>query len=300
MKKKLFEGAGVALVTPFTETGIDFEKLAFLADYQVRHGSDAIIVCGTTGESATMTNDEHIDAIKCVVEAVGGRVPVIAGTGVNDTRHSVLLTQAAQSAGADAALVVSPYYNKTNQNGLYNHFKTIAENTDLPIVLYNVPGRTGVNIMPETLGRLCEIENINSIKECNLLQIPQTLKYCGDNLNLYSGEDGLITMLLGAGGLGVISVVSNFIPQYMHDLVTSFIKGDQKKAWEMQVAVLDLVDALFCDVNPIPAKEVFSILGADENFSRLRSPLAATTAEKRQKIKNALEKMGITKGSLEL
>ena len=298
MKKKIFTGAGVAIVTPFTENGIDFEKLSALTEYQIAQGTDAIIVCGTTGESATMSNDEHIEAIRCVVGTVKGRIPVIAGTGVNDTRHSIYLTQEAEKAGADAALVVTPYYNKTNQAGLYEHFRTIAENTGLPIVLYNVPGRTGLNIMPETYEKLSKIPNINAVKECNLLQVPEVVKHCGNELNLYSGEDGLVTMLLGAGGLGVISVVSNILPKHMHDMVTAFLDGDQKKAWEMQLAILDLVKALFCEVNPIPIKEAYDILGMDKNFSRVRAPLAPMSSANREKLEKAMAVHGLTKGSL--
>lgn len=300
MKEKIFTGAGVAIITPFTQDNIDFDKLIALTEYQVAHGTDAIIVCGTTGESATMTNEEHINTIKCVVDTVKGRIPVIAGTGVNDTRHSVYLTQEAEKAGADAALVVTPYYNKTNQTGLYEHFKTIAENTSLPLVLYNVPGRTGLNIIPETYEKLCKIPNINAVKECNLLQVPETVKRCGDELNLYSGEDGLVTMLLGAGGLGVISVVSNILPEHMHEMVTAFLAGDQKKSWKMQLDILDLVGALFCDVNPIPIKEAFDILGMDKNFSRRRAPLAPMSSANRERLEKAMAAHGLTKGSLVL
>lgn len=300
MKEKIFTGAGVAIITPFTQDNIDFDKLIALTEYQVAHGTDAIIVCGTTGESATMTNEEHINTIKCVVDTAKGRIPVIAGTGVNDTRHSVYLTQEAEKAGADAALVVTPYYNKTNQAGLYEHFKTIAENTSLPLVLYNVPGRTGLNIIPETYEKLCKIPNINAVKECNLLQVPETVKRCGDELNLYSGEDGLVTMLLGAGGLGVISVVSNILPEHMHEMVTAFLAGDQKKSWKMQLDILDLVGALFCDVNPIPIKEAFDILGMDKNFSRRRAPLAPMSSTNRERLEKAMAAHGLTKGSLVL
>lgn len=300
MKEKIFTGAGVAIITPFTQDNIDFDKLIALTEYQVAHGTDAIIVCGTTGESATMTNEEHINTIKCVVDTVKGRIPVIAGTGVNDTRHSVYLTQEAEKAGADAALVVTPYYNKTNQAGLYEHFKTIAENTSLPLVLYNVPGRTGLNIIPETYEKLCKIPNINAVKECNLLQVPETVKRCGDELNLYSGEDGLVTMLLGAGGLGVISVVSNILPKHMHEMVTAFLAGDQKKSWKMQLDILDLVGALFCDVNPIPIKEAFDILGMDKNFSRRRAPLVPMSSANRERLEKAMAAHGLTKGSLVL
>ena len=298
MKKKIFTGSGVAIVTPFTETGIDFDKLAKLTEYQVQHKTDAIIVCGTTGESATMTNEEHIATIKCVVDTVNGRIPVIAGTGVNDTRHSILLSQAAEEAGADGLLTVTPYYNKTTQAGLYEHFKCIAENTGLPVVLYNVPGRTGINIAPDTFEKLCKIPNINAVKECNLLQVPETVKRCGDDLNIYSGEDGLVTMLLGAGGIGVISVVANIMPEYVHTMVKTFLDGDQKTAWDMQLKVLDLVNALFCEVNPIPVKEAMDILGLDSGRRRL--PLVPMAPANRDRLEKAMADMGVVKGSIVL
>lgn len=298
MKKKIFTGSGVAIITPFTEDGINFNQLKKLIDYQIAEGTDAIIICGTTGESATMTNEEHIDAIKAAVEAAGGRVPVIAGTGVNDTRHSVLLTQAAEEAGADAALTVSPYYNKTSQAGLYEHFKTIAENTALPIVLYNVPGRTGLNINPETYEKLCKIPNINAVKECNLLQVGETKRLCGDDLNLYSGEDAQVCFMLGAGGLGVISVAANIIPAYMHKMVTEFLKGNQKEAWDMQIRALDLMNALFCEVNPIAIKEAAEILGIDSGRRRL--PLVPMAPANRARLEKAMAEMGLSKGCIQL
>ena len=298
MKKKIFTGSGVAIVTPFTREDIDFEKLSALTEYQIAKGTDAIIVCGTTGESATMSNEEHIATIRCVVDTVKGRIPVIAGTGVNDTRHSIYLTQEAEKVGADAALVVTPYYNKTNQSGLYEHFKAVAECTSLPIILYNVPGRTGLNIMPETFEKLCRIPNINAVKECNLTQVPEVVSRCGDDLNLYSGEDGLVTMLLSAGGLGVISVVANILPEHMHEMVTAYLDGDQKKAWQMQLAILDLVKALFCEVNPIPIKEAYDILGMEPNFSRVRAPLSRMSPANRAMLEKAMASHGLTKGSL--
>ena len=247
-----------------------------------------------------MSNEEHVAAIRCVVETVKKQIPVIAGTGVNDTRHSVYLTQEAEEAGADGVLTVTPYYNKTTQAGLYQHFKSIAENTSLPLVLYNVPGRTGLNIAPETFEKLCKIPNVNAVKECNLLQVPETKKRCGDDLNLYSGEDGLVTMLLGAGGSGVISVVANILPKHMHDMVASFLSGDQEKGWKMQLDILDLANALFCEVNPIPIKEAFDILGLDANYSRRRLPLIPMAPANREKLEKAMAAYGLTKGSITL
>lgn len=298
MKKKIFTGSGVAIITPFTEDNIDFVQLEKLIQYQIAEGTDAIIICGTTGESATMTNEEHIAAIKAAVDVTAGRVPVIAGTGVNDTRHSVVLTQAAEEAGADAVLTVSPYYNKTSQAGLYEHFKTIAENTSLPVILYNVPGRTGLNINPETYAKLCKIPNINAVKECNLLQVGETKHLCGDELNLYSGEDGQICLMLSAGGLGVISVVANILPAYMHKLVTEFLNGNQKEAWDMQLQALDLVNALFSEVNPIGIKEAADILGIDSGRRRL--PLVPMAPANRDRLEKALAAMGLSKGCIKL
>ena len=298
MKKVIFKGSGVAIVTPFTEDNIDFEKLAALTEYQIKSGTDAIIVCGTTGESATMTNEEHLATIKCVVDTVNHRIPVIAGTGVNDTRHSILLTQGAEEAGADAVLTVAPYYNKTTQEGLYQHFKSIAENTSLPVVLYNVPSRTGLNIDPATYERLCVIDNINAVKECNLVQVPEARKRCGDELNFYSGEDGLVTMMLGAGGFGVISVVANVLPAHMHNMVHAFLDGDTQKSWQMQYEILDLVKALFCEVNPIPIKEAMNILGLDSG--RVRLPLVPMAPANRAKLEAALAEVGLKKGSIVL
>ena len=241
MKKVIFKGAAAAIVTPYTEDGIDFEQLKKVVDFEISGGIDAIVVCGTTGESATMTNEEHIATIKCVTDHVAGRVPVIAGTGVNDTRHSILLTKLAEEAGANAVLCVTPYYNKTTQAGLVEHFTKIAESTSLPVILYNVPGRTGMNIAPETYEKLSKIPNINGVKECNLTQVPTTKRLCGDELNIYSGEDGLVTMALSAGALGVVSVVADLMPGYMSDMVHKYLDGKHEEAYNMQLDILDLV-----------------------------------------------------------
>lgn len=298
MKKVIFKGAAAAIVTPFTEDGIDFEQLKKVVDFEISGGIDAIVVCGTTGESATMTNEEHIATIKCVTDHVAGRVPVIAGTGVNDTRHSILLTKLAEEAGANAVLCVTPYYNKTTQAGLVEHFTKIAESTSLPVILYNVPGRTGMNIAPETYEKLSKIPNINGVKECNLTQVPTTKRLCGDELNIYSGEDGLVTMALSAGALGVVSVVADLMPGYMSDMVHKYLDGKHEEAYKMQLDILDLVDALFCEVNPIPIKEAYNILGLDEGIVRL--PLVHMAPANREKLEKVLAAHGLTKGSISL
>ncbi len=235
MKQKIFTGSGVAIVTPFKGDKIDFNKLEELIDYQIKEGTDAIVICGTTGEASTMPDSEHLEAIKFTVEKVAKRVPVIAGAGSNDTRHAVLLSQEAESLGVDALLSVTPYYNKTTQGGLYEHFRIIAESVSIPIILYNVPGRTNLNIEPATYEKLCKIPNINAVKECNLLQVPETVKRCGDELNLYSGEDGQVYFMLSVGGLGVISVMANILPSFTHELAASYLRGETKKSWKMQL-----------------------------------------------------------------
>ena len=258
-----------------------------MIEFQIANGTDAIVVCGTTGEASTMPDEEHLSVIEYAVKKVAKRVPVIAGTGSNYTIHAIELSQAAEKLGADALLSVTPYYNKTTQEGLYQHFKAIAESVNIPIILYNVPGRTNLNIAPETYARLCKIPNINSVKECNLLQLPETAKLCGDELNYYSGEDGLVHYLMSAGGLGVISVVSNIAPAYMSEMTHAFLDGDIKKAWKMQVECQDIVKALFCEVNPIPVKEAVNIVGLPGGKCRL--PLVDMKPENRAKLANAIE-----------
>ena len=290
MKKKIFTGAAVAIVTPFRGEHleeVDYEKLGELIEFQIANGTDAIVICGTTGEASTMPDAEHLAVVEYAVKKTAGRVPVIAGTGSNDTRHAIVLSQKAEELGADALLSVTPYYNKTTQNGLYEHFKVIAESVSLPIILYNVPGRTNLNIEPATFERLCRIPNINAVKECNLLQVPETVSRCGDELNLYSGEDGHVHFLMSAGGLGVISVVSNIAPRYMSDMVKAYLNGDTETSWRMQVACQDLVKALFCEVNPIPVKEAVNMIGFDVGACRL--PLVGMKPENRAKLAEAIE-----------
>jgi len=292
MTKPIFEGAGVAIVTPFNESGIDFAKLEQLIEFQIENKIDSIIICGSTGEAATMTEEEHLDAIKCAVDTVAGRVPVIAGTGSNDTAFGVELTKKAQEIGADAALLVTPYYNKCTPEGLYRHYRTIASAVDLPIVLYNVPSRTNVNISPDVLSRLSEIENIVAIKECNLSQVPETYSKCGDRYIHYSGEDGLVVPMLSLGASGVISVVANVLPEMTSKMVHDYLDGNTKAARDAQIKLIPLVDAMFCEVNPIPVKESLNILGW--NVGPCRLPLCEMSDKGRKIMEDTLAKYDVS------
>ena len=290
MKKPVFVGAGCAIITPFKGTDnceTNFEKLGELIEFQISGGTDAIIICGTTGESSTMPDSEHLAVIEYAVNKVAGRIPVIAGTGSNDTAHGINLSREAVKRGADALLQVTPYYNKATQKGLIKHYSAIAAAVDVPIILYNVPSRTGVNIAPDTLKELSRIPNINGVKECNLSQVSETRCKCGDDLNIWSGEDGQVSLMLGAGAQGVISVVSNVYPRVMHDMVMKYKNGDVNGSWDLQASILGIVKALFCEVNPIPVKEALNIKGfgvggcrlplcemEEQNIALLRSALA--------------------------
>ena len=289
--KAIFQGAGVAIVTPFSENGVDFDKLTELLNRQIEAGTDAIIITGTTGEASTMPDEEHLAVIRHAVKVVGGRIPVIAGTGSNDTRHGIRLSQNAQSAGADALLCVTPYYNKTNQRGLIEHFKATAEAVDLPIILYNVPSRTNLNIAPATYQALMSCANIVGIKECNIHQLADTFNLCGDRYSIYSGEDGLVIPLMSLGGKGVISVVSNVCPTYMVEMTHAWLAGKTDKAAAMQIKLSDLVSALFCDVNPIPVKAAMNFMGLEVGDCRL--PLTDVTEAQAEQIKSALSDFGL-------
>lgn len=270
----LFKGSGVALVTPFNEDGVDFEKLGELIEYHIENNTDALIVCGTTGESTTMSDEEQFAVIDFTVKKVNKRIPVIAGTGSNDTMHSVYLCQEAEKLGADGLLVITPYYNKTNQRGLKLHFETIAASTELPIILYNVPGRTGVNIKPSVIAELAKIENIVAVKEASgdIAQVAEIARLVPEGFAIYSGNDDSILPLLSLGGVGVISVVANICPKETHDLVEKFLNGDVKGSRELQLGMKTLIDKLFIEVNPIPVKTAMNILGFE--VGDLRLPLA--------------------------
>lgn len=288
MKKQLFIGSAVAIVTPFTDDGVDYQTLAELIEFQIKGGSDAIVICGTTGEASTMPDDEHIAVIKFAVETINKRVPVIAGTGSNDTRHAIELSKAAQAVGADGILSVTPYYNKATQKGLYEHFKIIANNITIPVILYNVPSRTNLNLNPETIKALAEIDNIIAVKECNLGQVGDVVNLCGEDFAVYSGDDNTILPLLSLGGKGVISTMANIIPQDTHNMVMKFFQGDVKGAMKLQLQTLNLIKALFSEVNPIPIKAAVNLLGfkagqcrmpltelSDSNLEFLRAEMKA-------------------------
>lgn len=291
MRKPVFTGSGVAIVTPFTEDGVDFEKLEELIEFQIKEGTDALIICGTTGEASTMPDEEHKEVIKFAVEKVNKRIPVVAGTGSNDTKHAISLSQYAEEVGADAILSVTPYYNKTNQMGLYRHFKDIAESIKIPVVLYNVPGRTNLNIAPDTIKALSEIDNIVAIKECNINQVADIINLCGDDFTVYSGNDDLTVPMLSLGGKGVISVMANIIPKDTHNMVVSFLEGNIEEARRLQLKYVNLIKALFMDVSPMPLKAAMNLMGM--NVGKCRMPLVDLDEEKLSKMKNVLMKYNL-------
>lgn len=292
MANSIFEGSGVAVVTPFTSTGVDYAKLEKLIEFHIANKSDAIIICGSTGEASTMPDEEHLSVIKCCIDTVAGRVPVIAGTGSNYTDHGVELSREAVKLGADALLVVTPYYNKCTQEGLFRHYEKIASASDAPIILYNVPSRTNVNITPDLLYRLADIENIVAVKECNFGQVPEVYSKCGNRYDLYSGEDGLAIPMVSLGAKGVISVVANIMPEYMSTMIHSFIDGDVKKARDMQIDLIPMVKAMFCEVNPIPVKEAMNILGAEVGPCRL--PLCEMSAKNHEFVESVLNQYDLS------
>lgn len=272
MKNTIFTGAGCAIITPMHEDGsINLEELGRIIDHQITHGTDAIVIAGTTGEASTFSDEEHVEAIRYTVDKVGGRVPVVAGVGSNHTDYAVWLSKEAKAAGADALLHVTPYYNKTSQMGLIRHFETVADTTDLPIILYNVPSRTGMNIKPETYLALSKHPNIVAVKEANgnLSAVAQTRYLCGDDLDIYSGNDDQIVPILSLGGKGVISVLSNVMPKEAHDICQLYFDGKTAESAALQIRLMGLIDALFCDVNPIPVKEAMNLLGWKAGHCRL-------------------------------
>lgn len=291
----IFKGAGVAIVTPMKENfEVNYDKLEELIDFQINNGTDAIIIAGTTGESSTLSMEEHREVIKAAVKFTNGRVPVVAGTGSNSTVTAIQLTKEAEEDGADAALIVSPYYNKASQAGLVKHYSMIADETKLPIILYNVPGRTGCNILPETVAELVKTKkNIVGLKEAtgNIAQASKTMALCDGNLELYSGEDGLVVPLLSIGGIGVISVLSNVAPRQTHDIVMDYLNGDLEKSRAMQLKALRLVDALFSEVNPIPVKAALNLMGMD--VGPLRSPLCEIGEANKAELAAAMKEFGI-------
>ena len=291
----IFEGAGIALITPFTPDGeINYPKLKELVEEQIAAGTDCIVACGTTAESATMTHEEHIEVIRFICETVNKRIPVIAGTGSNCTHTAVYLSQEAEKAGADGLLVVSPYYNKATQKGLIKHFTTVAEAVSLPIILYNIPGRTGVNIEPETIAYLCKnVKNIVGVKEAsgNLSKIALMMHLAGDCIDMYSGNDDQIVPLMALGAKGVISVLSHVAPKQTHDICAAYLAGDVKKAAKMQLDAIPLVEELFREVNPIPVKAAMNMMGKE--VGPLRLPLPEMEPEKQARLRKAMEGYGI-------
>ena len=287
----LFQGAGVALVTPFTEEkSVNYEELGRLIEYQIAGGIDAIIICGTTGEPVTMTEEERLSVISFTIEKVGKKVPVIAGTGGNCTENVVAFSKKVEKIGADGLLVVTPYYNKATQNGLYEHYKAVASAVQLPIILYNVPSRTGVNILPDTAARLGkEIENIVALKEAsgNISQVAEVIRKAEGALDIYSGNDDQIVPILSLGGIGVISVLANVVPKETHDMVQAYLDGDVRKAAQLQLKYMELIQALFCEVNPIPVKKALELMGFQTKY--LRMPLTEMEEKNLERLKKAME-----------
>ncbi len=291
----IFEGAGVAIVTPFKEDGsVNYDKFAQLIEFQIENGTDAIIVCGTTGESSTLTHEEHLAVIKFCVETVKGRIPVVAGTGSNCTQTAVYLSTEAEKYGVDGLLLVTPYYNKATQKGLFEHYKTIADSVKLPIILYNVPSRTGCNILPETAVKLCsEVHNIVGIKEAcgNISQIAKLAALSGGKIDIYSGNDDQIVPILSLGGKGVISVLSNVAPRQTHEICAKFFAGDVEGSCREQLRAIELFEALFCEVNPIPVKTALNMMGM--GAGTLRRPLCDMEEANKEKLRSAMKNYGI-------
>lgn len=294
MKRTVFTGSGVAVITPMKENGdVNYPALVRVLEHQIANGTDAIVICGTTGEASALDDAEHLSVIECAVKTVAGRLPVVAGTGSNDTRHAVALSKEACARDADALLQVTPYYNKTNQSGLVRHFFSVADAVDVPIILYNVPSRTGMSIQPETYLELSKHENIVATKEAsgNFSAIAQTKALCGDALTLYSGNDDQILPVLSLGGAGVISVLANVMPRQTHDICALYAAGEREKSLALQLQLMELIDALFCDVNPIPVKAAMELLGFEAGACRM--PLGTLSEANLARVKAALSAQGL-------
>ena len=290
----IFTGSGVAIVTPFKEDkNVDFEVFEKLINFQIENGTDAIIVCGTTGEPSTLTEEERFEVIKFCVEKVAKRVPVIAGAGSNDTMHSVKICKKCEEIGVDGLLIVTPYYNKTTQKGIINHYKILAQSVSLPIILYNVPSRTGLNMLPKTVLELSKIDNIVGIKEAsgNISQIVEIASICPKDFYIYSGNDNQILPILSIGGKGVISVMANIIPKDTHNIIDTFFNGDLEKSKELQLSTVELNNALFCEVSPIPIKTALEIIGYGKAY--FREPLIEMEQEDIIVLKNAMKNYGL-------
>lgn len=296
MKKRIFTGAGVAIVTPMHADGsVNYEKLKELIDFQVENGTDAIIICGTTGESATLNHEEHLNVIRKAIEFTNHRIPVVAGAGSNDTSYSVVLAKEAEVMGADGLLVVTPYYNKTSQRGLIAHYNQIADSVNIPIIAYNVPSRTGTNIQPETLKEMAKHPNIVAVKEAsgNIGAVAKIKALCGDELDIYSGNDDQIVPILSLGGVGVISVLSNVMPRQTHDICQLYLDGNVKESAALQLRLLEFINALFMDVNPIPVKEALNLMGME--VGECRMPLFKMSEEQIAKLSAVMKSVELIK-----
>lgn len=284
----IFQGSAVAIVTPFNENGVNFEKLKTLLEWHVKEGTDAIVICGTTGEATTMTEKEKKDTIKFTVDVINKRIPVIAGTGSNNTASAISMSKYAESVGVDGLLVITPYYNKTTQNGLIKHFKAINDEVKTPIILYNVPSRTGINITPKTLAKLAELSNVKAIKEAsgNISQVVQMKELCRDSIDIYSGNDDQLVAIMSLGGKGVISVLANILPKKVHDIAEKCLNNNFKEALDIQLDTLSLANTLFIDANPIPVKTAMNLMGLD--VGPLRLPLCEMDSNNEEILKAAL------------
>lgn len=293
MKTPIFKGIATALITPITENGIDYEAFGKLIDWQIAKGVNALVICGTTGEASTLTDEEHKSAIEFAVKHTDKRIPIIAGTGSNDTVYALELTKFACEVGVDGVLVVTPYYNKATQNGLVKMFTDIADTSTVPVILYNVPSRTGINIEPKTVAKLAQHPNINAIKEAsgNISQIAEVAHLCGDNINIYSGNDDQIVPIMSLGGIGCISVLSNVLPEESVELCNKFFEGDIKGSAKMQLEYLPLINALFSEVNPIPVKAAMAAMGYCEDYLRL--PLTPMEAAHKAVLFSEMRKAGV-------
>ncbi len=296
MKNTIFTGAGIAIITPMNADGsINYDELGRIIDDQIANSTDAIIICGTTGESSTMTDEEHLECIRYAVEKTAGRVPVIAGTGSNDTRYAIELSKEAEAVGVDGLLLVTPYYNKTTQRGLIAHFTAIADAVNIPIILYNIPGRTGMNMDVATVAELAKHRNIAAIKEAsgNISYAAKLIAECGDNIDVYSGNDDMVVPLMSLGGKGVISVASHVIPKQMHDMAQYCLDNNFAEAAKLQIEYLDLINDLFIEVNPIPVKEAMNMMGYAAGPCRM--PLYEMSDEHKAKLRASLEVHGLIK-----
>lgn len=289
----IFKGSGVALITPFSKDGIDFLKLGELIEWHIDNKTDAIIICGTTGEASTMSEIERKETIEFTVKKVNKRIPVIAGTGTNNTRASIDMSIWAQSIGVDGLLIITPYYNKTTQKGLIEHFKAINNSVNIPIIVYNVPGRTGMNIAPKTLSHIADFKNIVAIKEASgdISQIAKIKSLCGDKIDIYSGNDDQIIPILSLGGIGVISVLANVVPKETHDIVELYLKGNIKEALDLQIKLLPLCETLFIETNPIPVKTALNLM--NKQVGNLRLPLCDMEENNLSLLKNELNKLNL-------